>query len=564
MNKQKTKRLLIALFASMIATLSFAVQFDDSNGLHYETTSDSTVEVVQVYVYDDYGYHVDNSFSGDIKIPESVVYNEKEYQVTSIGKEAFSTCSRLISIEIPKKVSVIKRYAFSRCSGLKTIKLPDTVVTIEDYAFDQCSGLSSIDIPNSVTNMGEGLFCDCTGLQTVNLPSTMTVLPAGFFINCTSLVSFEIPSKITQIGNCAFEECSSLSSVTIPNTVTVIGGAAFRGCTSLKSINIPNSVKSMDDLVFQDCTGLTSLELPELNGMGYALFSGCTNLTIIYVPTDGIKYMVESRCGYHGEVIVRNPTLSEDLTYRLQRENQILASVTIGNIFYDGQEDVGFEYREQGANEEKPIRVSGVVFDHKLEGVISNLEKGKTYEVRPYGYDWRNDIEVQGQWTTVTIGEPSFYDPIVHTYSDGASVDFNYVILHGVVLCGTDDIIEQGFEYWTINDDNTKPRHDASSTDVQKVRGREQFMYVRMDNLSPGTTYGYRAFASTATATVYGDEYTFMTMNTANGIDEVDVRVSPENKRLYYNINGQQLTTLRRGINITRMNDGTVKKVLVK
>ena len=68
-------------------------------------------------------------------------------------------------------------------------------------------------------------------------------------------------------------------------SVTSIGWAAFSGCTNLTSVNIPNSVTSIGEYAFYDCTGLTSVTIPNsVTSIGSSAFSGCTGLTSVTIP----------------------------------------------------------------------------------------------------------------------------------------------------------------------------------------------------------------------------------------------------------------------------------------
>lgn len=86
--------------------------------------------------------------------------------------------------------------------------------------------------------------------------------------------------KVTAIGDYAICESSGLTSITIPNTVKKIGKVAFAGCNSLTSITIPNSVKSIGTYAFRFCDGLTSVTIGSgVTSMGEGVFERCMGLT---------------------------------------------------------------------------------------------------------------------------------------------------------------------------------------------------------------------------------------------------------------------------------------------
>ncbi len=127
------------------------------NGICYETTSSSTVQVTSRSF----------KYRGNVVIPDSVYYDGIKYRVTSIGPCAFYECSGLSSVTIPNSVKIIDDKAFWGCKGLTSINIPNSVIRIGDYALDGCSGLTSINIPHSVTEIGICVFAGCSGLKLV-------------------------------------------------------------------------------------------------------------------------------------------------------------------------------------------------------------------------------------------------------------------------------------------------------------------------------------------------------------------------------------------------------------
>lgn len=133
--------------------------------------------------------------------------------VTSIGNGAFENCSSLASITIPNSVTSIGSRAFSFCSTLTSINIPNGVTSIGSNTFDMCCGLTSITIPNSVTTIGYRAFSDCYSLTSITIPNSVTSIDMYAFSGCYGLTSITLPNSVTSIGIKAFCGCTGLTSV---------------------------------------------------------------------------------------------------------------------------------------------------------------------------------------------------------------------------------------------------------------------------------------------------------------------------------------------------------------
>ena len=237
----------------------------------------------------------------------------------------------------------------------------------------------------------------------------------------------------------------------------------------------------------------------------------------------------------------------------------------------DEETNVGFEWRKIDAPEIIPSKSgSAVVYKELMEGQIKGLDVTSYYQVRPY-YESSEGNKYYGDWLGFDPNDVSYFDATVHTYAN-TQVDGNHVHLTGYVIDGTDDIIEQGFEYWIIDDaedDDAKMRKVFSRRNVETVIATGQRMGVTLENLNYATTYACRAYAKTSDQTYYGEEITFKTGENPNGIENViaEESVSPQSIRHgVYTLQGVKvsdeptdLKTLPQGIYIVNG-----KKVFVK
>ena len=199
--------------------------------------------------------------------------------VTSIGGDAFYGTPWYDNL--PDGVVYIGKVAYeykgTMPEGVQiVIAIKEGTTIIADYAFFGCTAITSVTIPNSVTSIGSYAFSGCTAITSFNIPNGVTSIGSSAFSGCTAITSVTIPNSVTSIGERVFYGCTGLTSVIIGNGVTSIGRHAFEDCSSLTSVTIGNGVASIDNCAFEDCSSLISIILPEsLTNIGEEAFRGC-------------------------------------------------------------------------------------------------------------------------------------------------------------------------------------------------------------------------------------------------------------------------------------------------
>ena len=158
------------------------------------------------------------SFSGCRSLASITLSN----RLTTIGYSAFSHCG-LTSITIPNSVTEIGIDAFRGCIYLTTVILSNSITTINNSAFYGCIGLISVTIPNSVTKIDAFAFQDCSSLTSITIPNSVTEISTGVFYGCSGITSVTIGNKVDSIGYLTFAGCMKLSDVycyteNVPNT----------------------------------------------------------------------------------------------------------------------------------------------------------------------------------------------------------------------------------------------------------------------------------------------------------------------------------------------------------
>lgn len=207
-----------------------------------------------------------------------------------------------------------------------------------------------------------------------------------------------------------------------------------------------------------------------------------------------------------------------------------------------------------------------VVCDGQIEGYISNLSD--TYYKVCAKYTFTDGTYKTSDWVIFDPTEFSFFTPTIREY-DATEVSEKNATLRAYVMRGSEEILEQGFEYHTETSSRIMRRSASraegawDTDDVVKVFGSGQVMTVELTDLKPGTNYVARAFVTTASGTDYGNEIRFKTTGTPEAaVEAVEAEDSEVTVKAIYDINGRRLSEPQKGINIVIMSDGSARKIV--
>lgn len=489
------------------------------------------------------------------KMPDNTIVEIKDGTV-GIGGAAFADCCHLASIIIPNTVTNIGDNAFSYCTGLTTLAIPNSLTKIGDCCFYLCSNLSVIKvderniiydsrnncnaiietstntiilgckntvIPNSVTSIQYCSFAGCSGLTSVAIPNSVTSIGEEAFRGCSGLTSVTIPNSVTSIGNYAFNGCSGLTFVTIGNGVTSIGEDAFSGCSDLTSVTIPNSITNIGDYAFSGCSSLT--EVISLIEEPFKIYSSVfyePYIATLYVPV-GTKEKYEATAAWNEftNIVERGiaPEDNGDVNYGDDEEvngDTDLSGTVVGNVFYSIADGNGSYSSTEGCivvkkptTDEQVSQVEGTdLFGEQMKdnftGIIFKIEPGS------------GTVKV----TAETTGDMTLKIKI----GDGAPMEFK---LNGMM--------EAKLPY-TV---------DAPT-----------YVYIYAGSAEASGAKGARKAAGNGELKIYGISWGD---GSTDGIGIIDNGQLTIDNSPIYNLNGQRVESLQKGINIVNG-----KKILVQ
>lgn len=471
----------------------------------------------------------------DVVIPKSM---------TSIGNYTFTGCS-MNTVTIHDKVTSIGNGAFAGCK-ISSIGIPNSVVSIGDEAFSG-SNLLTIEIPNSVTNFGTNVFMGCSQLNSVRLPENLKTIEAGTFAYCTSLKSINIPNSVTSIELNAFQECTGLTSITIPDSVSYIGEIAFTNCKGLTSITIPNSVITIDQWAFSGCSELESIVL----GSSVSLIrNGAFELD--YGENQKLKTIVSLN--------PNPPTIENDWTF-----SSYNATLQVPNGCIEA-----YQNAEYWKNFKEIINIplpDGISYELTGEGavIIRGGEQTGSVEISA-------TIEINGQtYNVIAIAENAFMgnqDISSVTIPDGVTSigdnAFNGCTGLIIINIGKDVQSIGNKAFANVGTASARTRSKASEIIVNcYAESVPQTALDAFENtpIETGTLFVVDnlkdEFETTSPWNSFGKIIGFEASTEINAITK-------ENKKAtIFDMQGNKLNDVRRGVNIIRTKEGKTRKVVV-
>ena len=434
-------------------------------------------------------------------------------------------------------------------------------ITVKSVYYESSEVSGAVVIPEkvyvgstelTVTSIGNNAFYGCSGITSVTIPETVTSIGDKAFLGCSGLTGITFPSSVTSIGDNTFRNCTGLTSVTIPSSVRSIGSYAFNGCSGLTSVTIEEGVSSIGDRAFLWCTGLTSVTIPSsVTNIGYIAFHGCTGLTSITVASGNTSYDSRNNCN----------AIIETATNTLIKgcENTVIPSdvKSIGDYsFYDcaGLTSVTIP---------SSVTSIGSYAFYRCTGLTSLTFPSSLRRIDSYAFCGCSGLTnvTFGEGLT-TIGECAFVGCTGLTsmnIGEGVTTIGNYAF---AVCYGLTDV--------------TIPS-SVTSIGESVLNGCENIQDIYCYAVSCPFVYDNTFYSYSSTLhvpevslqqyrdhSVWGLFLEIVPIDESNAVNEIGIEGIASEIEAIYDRNGQRQPALRRGVNIIKMSDGTIKKVLVK
>ena len=532
--------------------------------------------------------------------------------VTTIGNFAFQYCNNLEAIIIPKFVTSIGDDAFYSCSIANCLYLIEdsdlaskvkpcksrygAPIVCKQKGYENWKQFVNYTINgNNITLSGNG--CTLTSAILNGVPYKATdnkiniynysagaenpLMIKGTFFDCdfeTELSLFDIEYEITKqtynnvwltakiISNYTkynaeykFENENVTGGVNFYIPASILGLSADYFVTRISEINPeigindiyvkPNAISLKGTYKYLEDATYTAFRFQEDVIGSEAVFMGLA-------PNTTYTYDFSFETEEDGTFTVRKDYTTPSLTFevlpaQVVNERKVLIRANTNGV--DDALRFGFEWRRYDAPEEMPSTNSPCpVVEGVMYGALNNLSANTYYKFRPY-YKSDDGNIFYGDWVAFYSGDAAaYFEPMVYT-SGATEVRADVAQVKGVVVAGSYEILEQGFEYWDSANSGYKQTATSSGT----------LMNVELRNLAPETTYFYRAYAKTVKGNTYGTELSFTTEASA-GIDEVYTEGENITILGYYNLQGLRFDEPQNGLNIILYSNGMTKKLYIR
>ena len=344
------------------------------------------------------------------------------------------------------------------------------------------------------------------------------------FIGCNSIASADIAA--TKIGDNAFTGCSKLEDAVLGESLKSIGDNAFSG-TSLKGISIPDSVASIGGRCFSGCASLTYAKI----GAGVSVipnraFYSCKSLPEITIPktVDSIGNDV-----FYGCISLADVTIADretELKLGSNGSSPMFSSCPLKSVYIGGNITYGTTANDG---------YSPFYRNTSLETVRITDKETEISENEFYGCTSLKSVSMGDGIDT--IGKYAF---------SGCSALESFSFGTGLKSIGDEAFSDCTGMKKLVSKTATPPVCGPQALD--DINKWECTLYVPQESLD-----AYKSAAQ-------WKEFFFL----ETGIKDVPNTSSSATESARYSTDGTRIASPQKGINIIRMSDGTVKKVLVK
>ncbi|MBQ7422667.1 MAG: leucine-rich repeat domain-containing protein [Prevotella sp.] len=484
-----------------------------------------------------------------------------------IGSAAFYG-NALTELDIPASVDTIASTAFLHSNKLEKLTFHDGLKYIGAGAFNNTDKrnqtLTSVTLPSTLSYLGDEAFLKMP-ITSINVPAALetfgesaiagtaveeiTIDPAnknfhlvdGILYSTNNSLLYAVPMKgkqeVSVVNGCigivggAFWG-SEVSRVTLPNGLLAIGYGAFQE-SELSEITFPTTVTYVDELAFAG-TKITDVTFPENAIYIYeGTFAQCPNLKTITLSSGLQAIDVRAFYGSNNiESVTCKGSKAPGLVVAYEYE-EIFTCPTSAKLYVPKGAKASYQYRDGSWDSWDTYFTiteteQGTLVPVELINDSTELSK---YAYASFQVRFGEEISLVNDAPEAYIRANAPYNAPYAKFDGGwkAMIEANNTLT--VFAMDADGYMD----YFVAQEGDTY--YVTIPEGVVKNAAGEQNEHITMVFYGPNT----------------------LGVENVSAIGKADGKVVAR-----YNINGQQLNSAQKGINIVRMSDGSAKKIVVK
>lgn len=396
-----------------------------------------------------------------------------------------------------------------------------------------------VEIGDKVKSVGKNAFEFCDKLTKVTFSSSDIIDIRERSFSFCDITSLDIPGTVKTIGDYAFDCNYSLSSLTLHQGLEYIGNTSFGSC-AVTNLDLPEGLLSVGDDAFSGNENLKNVIIPaSLNSLGTYCFDS-NDLKVTYLPNNTDLLESEPFGGSVSEIIC-----SSDIVNALNVGSN---ATRMGTYYLEFTKPVpsGFDYRAgtlclpfDASIDADNATLALFTFEGKIDG-DSRLALGR--------------VNAQNGKIRLTKGVPYIYktkqSSLLFTYT-GAGTNVS-TPMNGLIGNLSLETVKAPAGCCAISGNKFLYIMPGVTASVGQYRA-----YLDL-NAAPTVTPSEAKLRNFA---LWGEDGSFEEDETSvDGICNADAVYAVGT----YSVGGVKRYSQQKGLNIVKMSDGTVKKVMVK
>ena len=520
-----------------------------------------------------------------VKISDSK--NDNIDKKGELGEYAFYYCNKLNSVELPNNIKQIGVRAFLGCANLESIKFPEGLTVIKAEAFDGC-GLTSVVLPETLTTIGIYAFGSCK-LTSIKIPKSVTFIYDG-----TCFTTTDVESIIVEEGNPIYDSRDNCNAIIetatnklikackktiIPKGVKTIGSRSYDELSSY-SLIIPNTIQNIESEAFIRCKDF-NVFVEDGEDILEFLKPGRCVINNLYlgrniITSSAIEDVVIKNLSVGKAVSHLNPTdfihnINNLESINVDKENSVYASPDNCNaLISNADKTLILSSKNTIIPDDVEVIGDSAFFKSKIQNIIipNSVKTIGKYAFYQSGLQYITIPE-----NVRIIDDYAFYNSSLKSVSIREGVEsigyyaFAFSGLGKIVFYGTPSINKSFTRCSNVSEvisfSKTPKECMLVDPDYYVEGDYKQLNYVMFSYGKLKVPYGTKeVYASISDWSRFRNVEEF---DASVGVDDIDFDESNEVVEVArYDITGKLLTQPQKGVNIVKMSNGSIKKVIVK